>query len=116
MVGTIFERLFGCPHRRMTRPITPVTKPGVPSGGTYVVCLDCGKQFAYDWDQMRIGKPIERAVDSGVLRPDMPSASKAKIKYALLGSALPLAVLLGNLLRTKRRNKSETSAPPKAGV
>jgi len=22
--------------------------------GTYVVCLDCGKELAYDWQQMRI--------------------------------------------------------------
>jgi hypothetical protein len=22
---------------------------------TYVVCLDCGKQFAYDWKSMRKG-------------------------------------------------------------
>lgn len=21
---------------------------------TYVVCLDCGKEFAYDWDEMRL--------------------------------------------------------------
>lgn len=22
--------------------------------GTYVVCLDCGKEFAYDWEQMKV--------------------------------------------------------------
>jgi hypothetical protein len=22
--------------------------------GTYVACLDCGKEFRYDWQQMRI--------------------------------------------------------------
>lgn len=22
--------------------------------GTYVVCLDCGKEFAYDWKEMRV--------------------------------------------------------------
>ena len=22
--------------------------------GTYVVCLDCGKELAYDWQQMRV--------------------------------------------------------------
>jgi len=25
--------------------------------GTYVVCLDCGKEFAYDWQEMRTQKP-----------------------------------------------------------
>jgi hypothetical protein len=110
MIGSIFDSLFGCSHRRLTRPITPVSKPGVPSGETYVVCLDCGKQFAYDWNHMRIGKPIERSPDTGVLRPDMPSAAKAKIKYALLGSALPLAVLLGSALVTKRRARTRVNS------
>ena len=56
MIGSILDGLFGCSNRRLTRPITPVSKPGVPSGDTYVVCLDCGKQYAYDWDHMRIGE------------------------------------------------------------
>ena len=106
MLGSIFESLFGCSHRRLTRPITPVSKPGVPSGETYVVCLECGKQFAYDWNHMRIGKPIERSPDSGVLQPEMPVAAKTKIKYALFGSAIPLAVLLGSALVTNRRAKT----------
>lgn len=25
--------------------------------GTYVVCLDCGKEFAYDWKQMKVISP-----------------------------------------------------------
>ena len=25
--------------------------------GTYVVCLDCGKEFAYDWKEMKIVEP-----------------------------------------------------------
>jgi hypothetical protein len=39
-VQTVFERLFGCWHRNMSRPFTI-------SGWTYEVCLDCGKQLAY---------------------------------------------------------------------
>jgi len=31
---------------------------------TYVVCLDCGTQFAYDWENMRLGKPVEVSSDS----------------------------------------------------
>jgi hypothetical protein len=40
-------------------------KPGVRRSeaasvtGTYVVCLDCGKEFAYDWEEMRVVKPRE---------------------------------------------------------
>ena len=25
--------------------------------GTYVVCLDCGKEFAYDWQSMKVVSP-----------------------------------------------------------
>lgn len=44
--------MFGCAHTRCTFPIT-ATKPGHASS-TYVVCLDCGKEFPYDWEQMKI--------------------------------------------------------------
>jgi hypothetical protein len=27
--------------------------------GTYVVCLDCGQEFAYDWKKMRVLSPNE---------------------------------------------------------
>ena len=36
----VFEAIFGCWHRRLSRPFTL-------SGCTYEVCLDCGKQFPY---------------------------------------------------------------------
>jgi hypothetical protein len=44
--------LFGCTHRQCTFPIT-TTKPGAAST-TYVVCLGCGKEFLYDWEQMKL--------------------------------------------------------------
>jgi len=50
--------LFGCGHHRCTFPIT-AKKPAAaplkckPSPKTYIVCLDCGKEFAYDWQKMR---------------------------------------------------------------
>ena len=28
--------------------------------GTYVVCLDCGKEFPYDWKKMRVLSPREQ--------------------------------------------------------
>jgi hypothetical protein len=51
--------LFGCTHRRCTFPIT-AKKPGAPppegkpSSNTYIVCLDCGREFPYDWQKMRV--------------------------------------------------------------
>lgn len=49
-----------CPHRRLTWPISPrrqdVKRFG-PKPRPYVVCLDCGQEYAYDWQQMKITKP-----------------------------------------------------------
>jgi hypothetical protein len=58
MLESLFG-MFSCRHRRTTRPITPLSKPGSPAGETYVVCLDCGKHFAYDWTRMRLGAQID---------------------------------------------------------
>jgi hypothetical protein len=44
--------LFGCAHTRCTFPRT-ITKSGHAST-TYVVCLDCGKEFPYDWEKMKV--------------------------------------------------------------
>jgi hypothetical protein len=109
MIDLVANLLFRCPHRRLTRPITPVSKPGVPSGETYVVCLECGKQFYYDWEKMRLGGPVERSATKGVLPPDLPKLRKSRLKYALLGSAIPLAVLLGKSLLSKPKEP----LPPK---
>jgi predicted transcriptional regulator len=45
--------------------------PPAPRGSfasTYVVCLDCGKRFAYDWKEMRIGALVECTPAAGVGR------------------------------------------------
>jgi hypothetical protein len=115
MISAIFQTLFGCHHRRLTRPITPVRKPGVPSGETSVVCLDCGKEFVYDWNHMRIGKPIEQSPDAGVLHPNTPGPGKAKIKYALIGSAIPFAIVLGSALVKKRHGMTPAKLQPEVG-
>jgi DNA-directed RNA polymerase subunit RPC12/RpoP len=59
VIDTLLNLVFRCGHRRLTRPVTPVTTVGVPHGETYVVCLDCGKQFSYDPKEMRLGKAID---------------------------------------------------------
>jgi DNA-directed RNA polymerase subunit RPC12/RpoP len=106
MIDTVLNLLFRCSHRRITRPITPVMKTGEPQGGTYVVCLECGKQFAYDAREMRMGKPIDRSSDVGVLPPNMSRPRKTKLGYALLAS-VPAAVVLGAVLK---RNKAVPAA------
>ncbi len=59
MFADVFDMLFGCWHKRYSFPIT--AKKGVKTHshaasltGTYVVCLDCGKEFPYDWNQMKV--------------------------------------------------------------
>ena len=47
-MSRLLKFLFGCGHRRTTFPMTREKKQ------TYVVCLACGKEFAYDWDEMRL--------------------------------------------------------------
>ena len=68
----VLDLLFGCPHRRTTFPLTPRRSAGMPHSGpsrfgTYVACLDCGKELAYDWHEMRVGAPVmprTRAVET----------------------------------------------------
>jgi hypothetical protein len=54
----LFDMVFGCSHKRCSFPITVRGKqrrsPAASVTGTYVVCLDCGQEFAYDWNEMKI--------------------------------------------------------------
>ena len=102
MIDSFLNLLFRCPHRRLTRPVAPITKAGQPHSQSYVVCLDCGKQFEYDVQEMRIGKPIDQSQEAGVVPPRMPMARKTKVKYAVL-AGLPAAVVLGTLFRYKKK-------------
>jgi len=54
----LFDVVFGCSHKRCSFPITVRGKqrrsPAASVTGTYVVCLDCGHEFPYDWNQMKL--------------------------------------------------------------
>ena len=58
MIRDVFDILFGCWHNNYSFPIT--VKPqdrrifAAEATGTYVVCLDCGKEFSYDWKSMKV--------------------------------------------------------------
>ncbi len=56
MLAKLFEAVFGCSHIRYSFPMkTRASRsPAARLTGTYVVCLDCGKEFAYDWNEMTI--------------------------------------------------------------
>lgn len=75
MFHSLIHSLFGCSHQRTTFPLTPGRKNAVAPtssaarNGTYVVCLDCGKEFAYDWNEMRVGQPVLARVPSTETQP-----------------------------------------------
>jgi hypothetical protein len=57
MLSRVVDALFGCWHHRYSFPITIKKGPRSRAAfatGTYVVCLDCGKELPYDWKQMKI--------------------------------------------------------------
>jgi len=55
---------IACAHRKLSKPFTAELDSGyktadwmpIGHGGPshYVVCLDCGKKFSYDWSTMRV--------------------------------------------------------------
>lgn len=57
-MSRLLDVLFGCSHKSLSFPITRRRgQHGDAAGtiiGTYVVCLECGKEFAYDWQRMRM--------------------------------------------------------------
>jgi hypothetical protein len=66
MLHALLTALFGCTHGKTTFPLTPgstIDSPRRGSGlnGPYVVCLDCGKEFRYNWSEMRIGETLKVA-------------------------------------------------------
>ena len=58
MIVQLFEAFFGCKHSHYSFPIT--VRPGSHRNsaalltGTYVACLDCGREFPYDWHEMKL--------------------------------------------------------------
>lgn len=52
----LLRSIFPCRHRKLTRPFTLTGRRGAGVKNTYVVCLDCGTQFSYDWEHMRVVK------------------------------------------------------------
>jgi DNA-directed RNA polymerase subunit RPC12/RpoP len=101
MIDSVLNLIFRCSHRRLTRPVAPVSKAGQPRGKSYVVCLDCGKQFEYDLKEMKMGKAIDRKHDYSVV-PAEPSPPKSKWKYgkyALMAGVVIGAFVKGRILR-----------------
>ena len=64
MIRKVIDILFGCSHANYSFPLTAKSgkrrSEAAALTGTYVVCLDCGREFAYDWQDMRIVTSTEQ--------------------------------------------------------
>ena len=75
MVNTIlsaFELLSGCWHRNLSRPFTL-------SGWTYEVCLNCGKNLAYD--RVDVGCVVARRKGPGRSEVDFADRLLSAMRY-----------------------------------
>ena len=56
MLTQVIEALLGCSHSNycFPRSLTVPLNPLATVTGTYVVCLACGKELPYDWQNMRV--------------------------------------------------------------
>jgi hypothetical protein len=74
--------LHGCGHRTTTFPMTlraSVREDGEQStqSDTYIVCLECGRHFAYDWTAMQIAKRRVAWVSPPALLPALGVGNRA---------------------------------------
>jgi hypothetical protein len=56
-MSKLLDALFGCSHKRYTFPMSAKRarcSEAAAMTGTYVVCLDCGREFPYDWREMKV--------------------------------------------------------------
>ncbi len=53
MIGRLLHILGFCQHSRTTFPQTP---RGQAHADAHVTCLDCGREYAYDWGKMRVAQ------------------------------------------------------------
>jgi hypothetical protein len=61
MIDTLMNLLFRCSHRQLSSPVSRRVGSRVSPYRTYVVCLECGKQFAYDLQRCKPLKTGRRA-------------------------------------------------------
>ncbi len=74
MFSKLLDVLFGCRHTSYSFPMSARAVKQHPTAGCltgmYVVCLECGKEFPYDWKQMKVMEadaPRRAAIRAGSL-------------------------------------------------
>jgi len=105
MIDSLYNAVFRCSHKRTSFPQRPATKPGAPPAEMYVVCLDCGKRFHYDWEQMRMGEQIAPPPPTHLTREDSARRGRSQKKVWFLAALSALPVIW--LVRKANSNKSE---------
>jgi hypothetical protein len=64
MIAKLVEAVFGCRHARYSFPVSVRRMAHRPQAaaltGMYVACLDCGREFPYDWKEMKVITSPER--------------------------------------------------------
>src|SRR5579863_3256371 len=118
LIGALFDLLFSCKHRRTTFPFTPVRRKTFINQGefpteTYVVCLECGKQFAYDWENMRLGDEVNISEGEPAAPTDhkpIPFRTKSGLKYLAWGSVVSAALVLGKVAQSRRHSRKTRAA------
>jgi hypothetical protein len=72
MIAKFVDAVFGCWHSRYSFPVTVRKGTRRPEAaaltGTYVACLDCGREFPYDWQEMRV-----------ITSPEQHAANRAEL-------------------------------------
>ena len=57
-LAKLVDALFGCRHSKYSFPVTLRGTSRRPQAaaltGTYVACLDCGRELPYDWREMKV--------------------------------------------------------------
>jgi hypothetical protein len=82
MVAKILRNLLsdGCTHRQLTWPIGRRC-----DSAPYVVCLQCGRRFVYDWSEMRATPNVR-------LQNQVPQTTvegRAPVNVAMINSKIP---------------------------
>jgi hypothetical protein len=58
MIARVFDAVFGCRHSQYSFPMTirgaRRNSSAAAATGTYVVCIECGKEMPYDWQSMKV--------------------------------------------------------------
>jgi hypothetical protein len=68
---SFLNMVFGCSHKNLSFPITVrgarSRNMAASVTGTYVVCLSCGREFPYDWNQMKVVRDSRAASPRGAM-------------------------------------------------